>query len=162
MLQKVIIINYRINRRSRELIIIITKTIITNGDKNLIIESREVIIELCFLDANWESIFPSTYTMRNDYNPLARPYFNCVRQSHHTHRTYAYINKFPRSLPPSFSPIFRHRVAKTVLPPLPPLAAPPDRKCMRVYFARASDADRMQNNGSLPDICGRDCDKYIR
>lgn len=67
--------------------------------------------------------FSSTYTMRDDCNPLAHPYFNCVRQSHLTHRVYASINKFPRFPFRRFSGIAQRK------------PCPPDRKCMRVYFA---------------------------
>jgi len=72
--------------------------------------------------------FSSTYTMRNDYNPLARPYFNCVRQSHLTHRMYAYINKFPRSLFVIFADFPASR-SENRAPPLSPRGPPIENVC---------------------------------
>lgn len=109
---------------------------------------------------NFSRLVRGTLLMQNDCNPLARPYFNYVRQSHLA-CTRIEINSLGPPL--SFSSIFRPRSENRAFDRAPPIErAGRDRKCMRVYFARASDADRMQNNGSLPDICGRDCDKYIR
>lgn len=30
-----------------------------------------------------------------------------------------------------------------------------------VYLAGLVSSNRIENNGKLPDICGRECDKYI-